>query len=711
MIRLAGEPGRDADGIATIRFDTPGEKVNLLTEKSLELLAQILDRLEAPPGRESLRGVLLTSGKPGTFLAGADVKAFVEVAGTGDARLAASKAAAGQALFSRLAGLPVPTLAAINGACLGGGLEMALACTARIAADSLEVKLGLPEVKLGLIPGWGGTQRLPRLLGASRALGLILTGRNLTAHQAKRVGLVDAVVPAEGIEAAARAELLNLISGRRPRRPRKAFLDSNAATRALVFRRARKKALEQTRGHYPAPLAAIDTVRYGLGRGLREGLAREAQVVGELMVGAASRNLVGLFLAGRASASQPDSPGKPAPIERIGVLGAGTMGGGIAAVSALSGIPVRLKDVSAEALARGMAQVHRLAEDRARKRLLPAHEVLRRRALVAPTVDSSGFSRCDLVIEAVVEDLDIKRQVVRQVEELTRPETIVATNTSSLSVAEIARGSSRPGRILGLHFFNPVEKMPLVELVRTAATDPSAVEAALRFARRIGKTPVLVRDTPGFIVNRILSPYLSLAMMMLGSSGRAGQVRVIDQAMERFGLPMGPFELLDRIGIDVALKVSGVLEAAFASRPGWAGDGRLLGAMVRAGLVGAKVGRGFYRHDARKGRPRALSPELQGLLPSVKDGSGRGAPRGREEIATILVDSMVNEAAHLLGEGAVERPDVIDLAMVFGTGFPPFRGGPLRHADAVGRDRIAARIEARGVPPARLLLEEGRFYP
>jgi len=700
------------DGIAEVRFDAPGEKVNLLNEEALARLDEVLGRLETGCRDRSIRAVVVTSAKKGVFLAGADVKAFVAVARAGDPAAAAAKARDGQALFSRLAGLPVPTLAAVNGACLGGGLELALACTARVAGDGLDVSLGLPEVRLGLIPGWGGTQRLPRLIGLSRALDLILTGRSLTARKAFQLGVVDAIVPIEGIDHAARREAARLAAGGKLRRPAWAWLDRTPVGHAIVYSLAKRRAMQQSRGRYPAPLAAIDAVRYGLKHGIEAGLRNEADQVGRLLVSDVSKNLVAIFLASRGSGPSPSAARPP---RRLGVLGAGTMGGGIAAVAAMSAaIPVRLKDVDAQALARGVAQLRALAKDASRKGRLPRHEAARREALVAPATDWSGFSRCDLVIEAVVEDLEVKRVVLREMEAATGPETIFATNTSSLSVAAIATAAQRPGRVLGLHFFNPVEKMPLVEVVRGPATDQDAVEAVIALSRRMGKTPVVVNDTPGFIVNRILMPYLAGAIEALGRSGDARTVVRIDRAMVGFGMPMGPFALLDRIGIDVAAKVAGVLEAAFPARAGRSQDGsRLLQAMIRSGLLGVKSGRGFYRYTGAGEKAGKTSPELARLLFETYRplAGGRAADTGvAEGSVDVLLDAMVNEAALLLEEHAVDRPEVIDMAMIFGAGFPPFRGGLLRHADTIGRSAIATRLRARGIAPAALLTRDGRFY-
>jgi len=703
----------DSEAVAELRFDTPGEKVNLLSVASLNRLSQLLDELAPQCAAGKIRAVLLTSAKKGVFVAGADVKGFVEVTRAGDRAAASTMIRYGQKLFDRIATLPVPTVAAVNGACLGGGLELALACAARVAGDSTDVTMGLPEVRLGIIPGWGGTQRLPRLLGVSRALDLILTGRSLTARQALKIGLVDAVAPPEGILAAARGEALKMAAGHGPRRPAWSLMDRNPATRALVFQLARRKAAAQTNGHYPAPLAAIEAVRASTKLPLKEGFGREAELVLPLLFSDVSRNLVRIFLDSRSGGTEAAAPAA-ARVERIGVLGAGTMGGGIAAVAAVAGVPVRLKDVSAEALARGMKQVRSLASSAARKGKLPRHEAALRESLVTAATDMRGFARCDLVVEAVVEDLGIKRAVLAEVEAATGPSCIFASNTSSLSVAAIASGAARPGRVVGLHFFNPVEKMPLVEVVRAPASEDDAVAGAAAIARKMGKTVVIVKDTPGFIVNRILMPYLAGAMQLLINSRGALDIRGIDAAMTRFGMPMGPFTLLDQIGLDVAAKVAGVLRAAFPDRPG---DPRLLEAMQQAGLLGVKSGRGFYQYTQGKGSPKraAPSPELTGLLAALSSGGAPG-PAGpapapdAADIADSLVDAMVNEAAWLLGDGAVEGPAVIDIAMIFGTGFPPFRGGLLRHADAVGPRRITERLAARGQTTAPLLASTERFY-
>ncbi|MGH9866701.1 MAG: 3-hydroxyacyl-CoA dehydrogenase NAD-binding domain-containing protein [Candidatus Polarisedimenticolia bacterium] len=713
MIELTMGSGTAPEGIAEVRFDHPTDRVNLLSEASMQRLSEILDRLEQDARDGRVRGVAFTSGKPKTFLAGADVKAFVTVADAGDPVAAAAKAREGQRLFSRIAALPVPTVAAINGACLGGGLEMALACTSRLASDAPEVSIGLPEVRLGLVPGWGGTQRLPRLVGAGRALDLILTSRTLDGRRAMKLGVVDGVVPAEGIVRAGLEEAARLASGGRPRRAAWSLVDRLPPLRPLVYAMARRGVLKLTSGRYPAPLAAIEAVRFGLRNGIEEGLVHEAELCGRLLVGDISRNLVRIFLAMRAAA--PGSDGKPA-VRRVGVLGAGTMGGGIAAVAAMSGLPVRLRDVTAEALARGMGQVRSLASSASRKGRLSRYEAALREALVSPTTDMGGFGGCDLVVEAVVENLAVKRQVLADLEPRVSPSCIFATNTSSLSVGDIAAQASRPGRVVGLHFFNPVEKMPLVEVVRAPGTDPEVVEAATALAKRMGKTPVVVNDTPGFVVNRILMPYMAGAMELLAGGA---SVQRVDRALVDFGMPMGPFALLDRIGLDVAAHVAEVLGTAFPDRPRHPVSAKLPAAMAQAGLLGTKAGRGFYRYrSSRKGGahgvPGRPSPEVTDLLRALGGSTGTGdGPTGslqEHEIADRLVDAMVDEAARLLSDGGVDSPVTIDLAMVMGAGFPPFRGGLLRHADTVGREVIAARLSARGVQPAPLLLEKGRFH-
>lgn len=690
------------DGIAEVRFDTPGEKVNLFTPGALAALEDAFSFL----GRhEGLRGVLLASGKPGVFVAGADVKLIASVKTEEEGR---GKALAGQMVFGKLADLPVPTAAAIAGKCLGGGLEIALACRYRVAGDSEDVQIGLPEVKLGIVPGWGGTQRLPRLVGLPAALGMILAGRTVDARRARKMGLVDAVVPVERVEAEARRMLLAAPPRTPPPLSRRITLAWPART--VILSRAATAAARRSGGHYPALPAALDAVGTGLSRGMDEGLLREASQLGRLVVGSASRNLIGIFLSSRGGPSQPE--GREA--RETAVLGAGVMGAAIAGLAASKGFGVRLRDLAEGPLEKGTTAARKIVE-RERRKGRSSRWIASRIQLLRPTVSLAGFGALDLVVEAVVEDLEVKKKTLSEIEERVPEDCLLATNTSSLPVDSIASALKRPERLVGLHFFNPAEKMPLVEIVRGRRSSSEAVETARRFAARLGKTPVVVRDAPGFVVNRLLMPYLAEAVRMVAEG--ASPVRV-DSLLKAFGMPMGPLALLDQIGMDVAAKVAGVLEDAFA--PGERENGgsvprRGLHALAEAGWLGVKSGRGFYVH---RGRHRSPHEEALSALRELGRG-GIFTPKDDETVIRRLLFPVINEAARVLADGIAPGPGEVDLAMVFGTGFPPFRGGPLRWADTLGPGEIFSVLEdlagAHGAHLApsealRTAAQEGRFY-
>jgi 3-hydroxyacyl-CoA dehydrogenase/enoyl-CoA hydratase/3-hydroxybutyryl-CoA epimerase len=671
------------DEIAEIRFDTPGEKVNLFTPQALAALEEACSFLAR---HAALKGVLLASSKPGSFVAGADVKLIASVRSEEEGR---GKALAGQLVFGRLASLKVPTVAAIAGKCLGGGLEIALACSYRVAGDSPEVQLGLPEVKLGIIPGWGGTQRLPRLIGLPAALGMILTGRTVDVRRARKMGLVDTVVPIERVESEARRLIgehhaRGATAGRRPLPGMQRVMLAWPA-RTFILSRAATSAARQTGGHYPAPPAAIDAIGTGLSRGMDEGLEREASALGRLVSGSVSRNLVQLFLSTRGG----EEAGAPREVREAGVLGAGIMGAAIAGLAASRGIGVRLRDLAEAPLERGMHMARRVIEGGKKRR--PAAAIAEELLRLRPTTDLSGFGALDLVIEAVVEDLQIKRRTLSEIEERLPAGCIIATNTSSIPLGALSSALRRPERFVGIHFFNPAEKMPLVEIVRGARSSAEAVATARAFASRLGKTPVVVGDAPGFVVNRLLMPYMAEAVRMVIEG--ADPVR-LDSLLKRFGMPMGPLALLDQVGMDVAAKVAGVLEEAFSPAEAAAGGSparRGLEALAQAGWLGAKSGRGFYVH---RGRHREPNPEARAMLRGM---GGRGdlfAPRDDETTTRRLLFPIVNEAAGLLAEGIAASPADVDLAMVFGTGFPPFLGGPLRWADALGPREIVSSLES-----------------
>lgn len=684
-------------GVRHLVVDHPDRRVNVIDERALADLETALGELEGTAG---VTGVVLVSGKPGSFIAGADVEA---IGALEDRERVRELIRGAHASFDRLAALPVPTVAAIDGTCLGGGLELALACDSRIASEEPRTRLGLPEILLGIFPGFGGSMRLPRLVGTAAALDLILSGRTLDARRAARMGLVARATPAAWLVEHAHRRLAELAKRPAPRR-RDAWragglgpwaLDGTPFGRALAFSRARAMTRARTGGHYPAPLMALDTLERGAGRPPAEVLKLEEDSVSALVVTPVCKNLVRIFQLGERARKEVvagDGSLEPAPVDRLALVGAGIMGGGIAELASRNGIEVRLRDISPAALTHALDTVGALVAERGRRRRGSRYERAAQLARILPALDASGVSRADFAMEAVIEDLDVKRKVFAELEVRMRPDAVLATNTSSLSVTELATGLEHPERFCGFHFFNPVHRMPLVEVVRGERTSDATLVTAVAFARRLGKTPVVVHDAPGFVVNRILMPYLREAITLLEEGYPVAEV---DGAMRRFGMPMGPFEVLDEVGLDVAHKVAGVLGRAFPERMQ---DAPALETLIAAGRLGKKSGRGFYRH---RGRRREPEPELRVLLHLTRQRHAASP----EVLHERLVLAMINEAARCLEEGVVTDAGRLDLAMIYGTGFPPFRGGLLRHADAIGLKRVEERLIA-------LRAEKGeRFAP
>ena len=700
----------DAAGLAQVIFDTPEKRVNLWSGDTLDELEQVLSELTA---RGDLAGIVFRSAKPDTFIAGADIEMLAAV----DSRESAiALARRGQEVFQRVADVSVPTVAAIHGACVGGGLEFALACSFRVATDDRATQLGFPEVQLGIVPAWGGTQRAPRLIGLQQALQLILTSRLVSGSRAKRIGLVDRVVPVSKLLDAAEEVARAAFGGRRVpggagRGLAGYVLERNPIGRKLVFNQSRRRVRERTGGHYPAPLAAIDAVEAGHVGGLAAGLEAEAEAVGELATSPVARNLIWLFQR-REAARRPFADGSPRDVRRLGVLGAGVMGGGIAEVAAYNGIEVRLKDIDADRVAAGFAHASKIARRLERKGKFTTREVRHLMNRISGTTSYRGFQRSDVVIEAIVEDLAIKHRVLAELESKVGAETVLATNTSSLLVDELATVLERPDRFGGLHFFNPVEKMPLVEIVRGEHTSPTTVATLHQLARNLGKTPVVVRDGPGFWVNRLLMPYLNEAAHLYAEGV---SIEALDHALEEFGLPMGPLALLDEIGIDVAAKVGKVMAAAF---PDCMRPHSLLQRLEHSGRMGKKSERGFYLYEGgqRKSADGGLRTEL-GMEP---EGVGEAAVFEAGYLVTRCIYPMVNEAARALTEQIVASPGDGDLALVMGIGWPPFRGGLLRWADDVGLapivdrlDEWSAAIDSRFAPAPELRERarwDGGFY-
>ena len=697
------------DGLGILTFDVPGEKVNVLSRDVFAELSEVLARMSREP---RLRGLLVRSGKPDVFVAGADLKEFTRIA-TEDLRAQVER---GQAIFEQIATLPWPTVAAIGGVCVGGGTELALACDYRLMSDAPKARIGLPEVRLGIYPAWGGCTRLPRLVGLQAALDLILTGKSLDARRARRIGLVDEAVPAAIFESFASKFARGKLGGgkRRRRRPLSLgslALEANPLGRRVVLAKARQKVLEETKGHYPAPLEALAVVEEGYGKPVAVGLEAEARRLSHVFGGPVQRNLLWIFFQTEEVRKETGVGGdvRPRPVSRVGVLGAGVMGGGIAQLAADKGIPARMKDIEPKALAHGFAAAADVwKKAMARGRLKP-REMEAKMALLSGTLDFSGFSQCDVTIEAVVEKLAVKRAVLKDWEGAVPREEIFASNTSTLPIREIAAGAAAAERVAGMHFFNPVDRMPLVEVIRGERTSDETVATIFDLARRLGKTPVVVKDSPGFLVNRILAPYLSEAVRLVQEGCR---IEEVDRVMTDFGMPVGPIALLDDIGLDVAVKAGETLRAAFPDRMKPSGQE----ALVAGGRLGRKAGKGFYEYDG--GRRRGPSRDAyRALGAEPKD----PAPVNTDTVEARLVLPMVNEAVFCLEEGVVVSPAKLDLAMIFGTGFPAFRGGLLRHADAVGLDHVVAWLKeladkygARFVPAeslSELAEANGRFYP
>jgi 3-hydroxyacyl-CoA dehydrogenase / enoyl-CoA hydratase / 3-hydroxybutyryl-CoA epimerase len=698
------------NGIAGITFNLPGEPVNKLTAAvRVELEALVIGLRDDP----ATRAVVLISGKADNFIAGADIEEFTALTSQDAAERLSFE---GQETVSRVETFHKPIVAAINGACLGGGLELALACHYRIATDHPKTQLGLPEVQLGLIPGAGGCQRLPRLIGARAALDMILSGKTERASKALRLGLVDEVVPQSILRRVAVAAAERLAREGLPKRAGKGgvaglLLDRTSAGRRLVYRGARKQILKRTGGHYPAPLAALEAVRVGLEQGVTAGLAEEHRAFGELAVGDVSRKLVQIFFATTALKKDdgvPPGTAVPRQIRRLGIIGSGFMGSGIAGTAVLNvEVDTRLKDSDLMRVGKGLKAATRLLNDRLQKRRISRPQYERLSALLSGSADYNGFHRADLVIEAVFEDLDVKRKVLAEVEAVVRPEAIFATNTSTIPISQIAERAQRPERVLGMHFFSPVERMPLLEVIPTAATAADTLVTAVRFGRRMGKTVIVVADRPGFWVNRILSPYLNEAGHLLQEGV---PIQAIDQTMTAFGFPVGPVALLDEVGLDVAEKAGNVMHEAFGERMKPAGA---LSRMLGATRLGRKNGRGFYQY--REGHKAGVDKSVYPLL------GVRPAEAHPDLVQRRLLFAMLNEAAMACAENVVRSPRDADIGAIFGIGFPAFRGGPLRMIDDLGAGRVVETLyqlqEQFGerFRPAAALLEmsrrSGRYYP
>jgi 3-hydroxyacyl-CoA dehydrogenase/enoyl-CoA hydratase/3-hydroxybutyryl-CoA epimerase len=699
------------DDVLVVTIDRPGAPLNTLTPALIGEFEGVLLRLNDDT---LIKAAVLISGKPDSFIAGADIQQFLEITSAAEAERTSRM---GQDQLDRLEKGRVPVVAAIHGVCLGGGLEVALACRYRVCTDHPKTTLGLPEVQLGLIPGLGGTQRLPRRVGLQAALDMILTGRSMRAKRAQQMGLVDEMVHPAILSEIALDRARALAGGTlRPARPRThgatgLLLEQNPIGRGVVFRKARESVMEKTHGHYPAPLAALAAIQAGYARGFEEGLREEARLFGDMAMTDVSRQLVFIFFASNSLKKDPGvDPPAPLPreVHKLGVLGAGFMGAGIASIAVQQDTLVRFKDTDTARIGKGLASIHGVLQERLTRRQITRQQFQDYMSLVGGTTDYSGFESADLVIEAVFEDLSLKHRVLEEVEPIIDRTAIYASNTSTIPISRIAEVAQRPERVLGMHFFSPVHRMPLLEVIVTPATSAEATVSAVAYGKRLGKTVIVVNDGPGFYTTRTLSAYMNEAGRLLDEGA---SIEAIDSALVDFGFPVGPITLLDEVGIDVGGKVGTVLLEAFGTRMA---PSEAMRRVVGAGRTGRKGKNGFYRYDdaGQKGRVDESVYELVG-------GERRDVPA--EEIVERCVLSMVNEAALCLGDGILRSARDGDIGAVFGIGFPPFRGGPFRYMDSETVQKIVERLEELDArfpgrfAPAPLLLDmaSGRrsFYP
>ncbi|MGK0408379.1 MAG: 3-hydroxyacyl-CoA dehydrogenase/enoyl-CoA hydratase/3-hydroxybutyryl-CoA epimerase [Shewanella psychromarinicola] len=671
---------RRDDGIAILTMDVPGETMNTLRAEFGPEITEILAEVKADP---SITGLVIISGKADSFVAGADISMLAACKSEQDAKALSQQ---GHVLFSELEGLSIPVVAAINGACFGGGLELALACHLRVCSDDKKTMLGLPEVQLGLLPGTGGTQRLPRLVGITTALDMMLTGKQIRPKQALKMGLVNDVVP-NSILLETAIELAK--KGKRAIKPVvqskiNQFLESTSFTRDIIFDQARKQVLKKTQGNYPAPTKIIDSVRQGMSKGMVKGLEVEATHFANLVISKESAALRGLFFATTEMKKETGAEGAvPRKVKKVMVLGGGLMGGGIASVTTTKAkIPARVKDISEQGLSNALAYAYKLLDKGVKRRHMTPAARDKLMALMTTTTEYKGIKDADIVVEAVFEDLALKHQMVKDVERECGENTIFASNTSSLPIGQIAEAASRPENVIGLHYFSPVEKMPLVEVIAHKTTSPETIATTVAFARKQGKTPIVVQDGAGFYVNRILALYMNEAAQLLLEGQR---IEHLDRSLVKFGFPVGPMTLLDEVGIDVGGKISPILEKELGARFKAPAAFEKLLADDRKGR---KNGKGFYQYGPKAKKAKSVDESVYKVL-DISISSDKEA----KNVAERCTIQMLNEAVRCLEEGIIASARDGDIGAIFGIGFPPFLGGPFRYIDTLGASNLVATLQ------------------
>lgn len=664
----------DEQNIAWLAIDVPNEKMNTLQAAFADEMKEIFAQLKDTSG---VKGMIIHSLKPDNFVAGADVRMLEACTTASEAEALAKQ---GQELFQQLSDLPYPVVAAIHGPCLGGGLELALACDYRVCTDSDKTRLGLPEVQLGLLPGSGGTQRLPRLIGLLPSLDLILTGKQLRAKKAKKLGVVDACVP-ETILLDVAKQLIEKgkNKGKKKQSTKEKLMSGSGLGRKFVFEQAAKKTNEKTRGNYPATVAILEVIQHGLEKGFAQGQELEAKRFGELVMSSESKALRSIFFATTEMKKENGAEAEPAAVNRVGVLGGGLMGAGISHVSvAKAKVPVRIKDVSNDGVLNALNYNYKLFEKQRKRRIISKAGLQSKMLQLSGGVDFTSFNHIDVVIEAVFEDLDLKQTMVADIEANAKPETIFATNTSSLPIHKIAEKAERPENIVGLHYFSPVEKMPLVEVIPHETTSEETISTVVALAKKQGKTPIVVKDKAGFYVNRILAPYMNEAAHILLANEPIEQ---LDGALLDFGFPVGPITLLDEVGVDIGAKIMPILVNELGER--FKGPD-VFDTLLNDGRKGRKSGKGFYTYKGKKKEVDKSVYKLLNLTPESK--------LSDNDIALRCVLPMLNEAVRCLDDGIIRSPRDGDIGAIFGIGFPPFLGGPFRYMDQFGLKELVEEM-------------------
>lgn len=693
-------------GLAIITLDNREAKLNVLSTPFMEALEQAIQQVESETG---VQAAIIRSGKSAGFIAGANID---EIEAITDPKDAEEKSRRGQDVFQQITDLPFPTIAVINGHCMGGGTELTLACDYRLAAKD-KASIALPEVKLGIFPAWGGSQRLPRLISLQTALDLILTGKSYNAYRAYKSGLVDKVVPDELIdsypEEFAEEIIKNDANKYKQARKKKtggfmnALLEKNPLGRSVIWSQAKKNIMKSTGGNYPAPLIALEVMKKGISKSLQQGLEIEAREFGKLVTTPEHKHLLHVYHLNERPKKLTGVEGEVdlKPVHNTAVLGAGVMGGGIAQLLAYKDYPVRMKDIDKQMVADGLKHADSIFKKAVKKHKITKLEKERKMEHISGTIQYDGFERTDVVIEAVVEKMAVKQSVLKEVEPLLEDDAIFASNTSALSITELQSVAEKPHRVGGMHFFNPVHKMPLIEVIRGEETDDKTVATIFDLSKKLSKTPIVVEDSPGFLVNRLLGIYLNEACFL---AEEGYDIEWLDKIVKKFGMPMGPFRLIDEVGIDIAADVAETLGEAFGE---YLEASTLLSKVHESGLLGKKDNKGFYQY--KDGHSDGINPDIRKFV----SGSNKDKP---EQQVQRMMYLMVNEAARCLEEGIIKTPEDIDTGMIFGTGFPPFRGGLCKYADTEGFDSLGKTLKeysekfGKRFAPSDYLVSNSGFY-